>query len=162
MSSNFSSRLSELRREAGLSKTELAARLHLDRSTITNYENGLRAPDVSIICSFVILFGVSADYLLGLSDRRGIFEENALSMKENIRQVIRNDQLRVSQAIRECLAAASESRNQLRSELLCIVQNETLSEQQREAFLLSDRNIRNEYHNNKKPPENPTFSRDTK
>jgi len=132
----FPSRLSSLRSQAGLTQAQLALYLHLNRSTISNYEKGARMPEAETLCRLVHLFGVSADYLLGLSDRKGIFEENASAMREQINRLFLNDQACLQQAVRECLNTASESRKQLRAELIRIVQNETLSEQQRDAFFL--------------------------
>lgn len=63
----FGALLAELRQEQGLSQRELAQRLHLAGSTISNYETGSHYPDLEKICLIAEYFDVSADYLLGRS-----------------------------------------------------------------------------------------------
>ena len=63
----FGALLAELRQEQGLSQRELAERLHLAGSTISNYETGSHYPDLEKICLIAEYFDVNADYLLGRS-----------------------------------------------------------------------------------------------
>ena len=63
-------RLAELRTEKGWTRQQLADKLELTRQTCGNYENRSRLPDADIIIRMCSVFGVSADYLLGLSDTR--------------------------------------------------------------------------------------------
>lgn len=66
----FSERLKCLREETGLSQGELAKRLDASRGSISFYENGSRAPDIHVLKKMCLLFGVTADYLIGLTDYR--------------------------------------------------------------------------------------------
>ncbi len=58
-------RITELRKEKGLSQVGLAKELGVDCSTIAKYETGDRLPDVVMLCKVADYFGVSTDYLLG-------------------------------------------------------------------------------------------------
>lgn len=68
--------IAELCVEAGISKSELARRLEITPSQITRILNG----DTKTISSYILikltkLFGVSADYLLGITDKKEIIKE---------------------------------------------------------------------------------------
>ena len=64
-------RVSMLRKEAGLSQKELAARLGVQPSVVSKYENGGIQLQEDTLRQLVIIFdGVSADFILGLSDDR--------------------------------------------------------------------------------------------
>lgn len=66
--SAFNDRLLELRRQRDLSQSELANYIGVNKQTISQYERGVRRPDLdtlSILCDF---FNVSSDYLLGKSN----------------------------------------------------------------------------------------------
>lgn len=61
-------RLRAIRKESGMTQEELADKLHLKRSVISKYENGLIPLTDSLIIELSRLFGVSAGYLLGEPD----------------------------------------------------------------------------------------------
>ncbi len=71
MPRSFSQTMSELRRERGLSQRAAAADLHISQALLSHYENGAREPGLSFVCRACRYYGVSADYLLGLSDAAG-------------------------------------------------------------------------------------------
>lgn len=58
-------RLKALRMKRGLSQAQLAKILNIDRSTVNKYESGQSRP-IRYINKLADLFGVSADYILGL------------------------------------------------------------------------------------------------
>ena len=60
----FGIRLSFLRCQAGLTQSELGARLNLTASALGMYEQGRRMPSLSIISEISDVFGVSCDFLL--------------------------------------------------------------------------------------------------
>lgn len=64
----FKERLKELRTEKELSQTKLAEKLGVDFRTISNWENGVRKPDIDTLADIAKCFEVSTDYLLGLVD----------------------------------------------------------------------------------------------
>lgn len=63
-------RLSAIRNEFGLSQSEVAKHLGITRQAYGHYETGVREPDNATIVKLAKLYGVSADYLLGLSDEK--------------------------------------------------------------------------------------------
>lgn len=68
-------RIQELRKTAGMKQTDLAVRLSVGRTTVSNYELGYHSMDPDVIKRLCEIFGVTADYLLGFSSQRS----NAIS-----------------------------------------------------------------------------------
>ena len=60
----FSQTLKRLRTEKGISQTQLAQKLFVDRSTITRWENGSRLPNNMMINRISKLFGTDINLLL--------------------------------------------------------------------------------------------------
>lgn len=71
MSVAFSARFAEQRNKKRLTQAQLAETLNKKRSTISGYETGGKEPDFDTLCEFAEFFGVSADYLVGLSNSAG-------------------------------------------------------------------------------------------
>ena len=63
----LSDRLLELRKQKKLSREEASELLHVDRETLARYERGNRVPQAEFIGEAARVYGVSADFLLGLS-----------------------------------------------------------------------------------------------
>ena len=61
-------RLRELREENDLSQAQLGKEIGVNWRTISNYELGVREPNIEIIEKLCNFFGVSAGYLLGFED----------------------------------------------------------------------------------------------
>jgi len=78
----ISDRLRLLRKEKGLSKRDLVAKLPLNYSTYANYESGFREPNSEVLQLLARHFGVSIDYLLGVSDNRKKADEIAILNEE--------------------------------------------------------------------------------
>ncbi|HNW87852.1 MAG TPA: helix-turn-helix transcriptional regulator [Candidatus Limiplasma sp.] len=76
---DFGQRLRELRTERGENQSVLAEQLGVSGQSYSAYENG-REPPYSILRAIAKYFGVTADYLLSLSDARE--PENANIVKE--------------------------------------------------------------------------------
>lgn len=64
----FAIRLKEIRIEKSYSQSKLAQLLNVDQRTISNWENAVREPDFDMLIKITLLFDVSTDYLLGLTD----------------------------------------------------------------------------------------------
>ena len=71
-------RLRLLRREQGMTKRGLVADLAINYSTYANYESGFREPNSEVLRNLARHFGVSLDYLLGVSDNRKRADEIAV------------------------------------------------------------------------------------
>ncbi len=68
MARSFSETMSALRRARGLSQRRAAADLNISQALLSHYENGAREPGLDFVCRACRYYGVSADYLLGISD----------------------------------------------------------------------------------------------
>jgi transcriptional regulator with XRE-family HTH domain len=76
-------RLRELRQRRGYTQEELAALLNLGQRQIPRYESGETDPSADIIARMARALGVTADYLLGLTDEpSGHLAEDSLSPME--------------------------------------------------------------------------------
>ena len=63
-------RIRKLRAEKNLTQLALATKLCIARSRISSWEKGTSLPDINHIKYMSKLFGVPADYILGISNRR--------------------------------------------------------------------------------------------
>ena len=70
MSTTIGHRIHLLRKEKGLSQEELAVKIHVGKSTVSQYETGRRIPSDDIKKLLANLFNVTVDYLIGNSDER--------------------------------------------------------------------------------------------
>ena len=59
-----------LRKEKHISQTRLSTELEVSQETISAYENGKHYPSAKSLIKLRGLFGVSIDYILGLTDQR--------------------------------------------------------------------------------------------
>lgn len=64
----FPERLKELRKEKGLTKSQLAKEINVSHACIVFWENNTRTPTIDYIILLCHFFNVSADYLIGLVD----------------------------------------------------------------------------------------------
>lgn len=69
----FADKLKKLRIEADMSRSELALRLGMSVSSISNYENNIRKPENDEIwIKLANIFNVSVDYLMDIDDSENI------------------------------------------------------------------------------------------
>lgn len=66
----FGERLKELRTARGMTQGELAEEFGIARNSIFSYETDKRTPDIEVLGKCASFFGVTSDYLLGLSDNK--------------------------------------------------------------------------------------------
>ena len=71
MSSTFGRVLSALRRERGMSQRTAAAELHISQALLSHYEKSIREPGLDFVVRACDYYGVSADYMLGRTDKPG-------------------------------------------------------------------------------------------
>jgi len=64
----FGERLRELRTERGFGVIQFSKLLGVSHSTISRWENGLQEPDFYYAIEVAKFFGVSLDFLAGLSE----------------------------------------------------------------------------------------------
>lgn len=88
--SNFGERLKELMQEHEINAPELANKLGTDRTNITRYMRGERAPLYANFIKILNYFHCSADYLLGLKEYpvSGNFSNDLPVFSERLRAVM--------------------------------------------------------------------------
>ena len=64
----FCKRIKELRLENQLTQKRLAEILNTTNSAVCDWERGRTQPDLQTLTKIAVLFGVTTDYLVGLSD----------------------------------------------------------------------------------------------
>lgn len=85
----FGERLRELRVERGMTQPDLATLLGLARSTISQYETGIRQPDIDTLKRMSDIFHVSMDYLCGRTDIREPYGEPEIQLPSELRPYFR-------------------------------------------------------------------------
>ena len=63
---NIGKTIKELRQQRGLTQENLSEALQVSVQTVSRWENGVNAPDLSMLPQLAIFFKVTTDYLLGL------------------------------------------------------------------------------------------------
>lgn len=64
---DFGGVLRELRKNRGLTQSQLGSRLGLSKAVVSKYENGIGYPTLDMLVRIAACFGVTTDYLLGVS-----------------------------------------------------------------------------------------------
>lgn len=64
----ISKRLMLVRKNAHKTREELAHELNMSVNTLRNYENGSRSPSFMFVMLIAVRFGVSVDYIMGMTD----------------------------------------------------------------------------------------------
>lgn len=62
-------RIRELREDRDLRQIDVSNATGIDQKTLSNYETGRTNPDSSAIIKLADFFGVTCDYLLGITER---------------------------------------------------------------------------------------------
>lgn len=63
-------RIKKLREENGLMQQDVCNTLDIEQSTLANYENNRRVPKTDILIKIANYYGVSLDFLVGMTDNR--------------------------------------------------------------------------------------------
>lgn len=77
----LSKRLTELRKEKGVTQKDMSLLLGITRPAYTAYEMGKRKPDYETIIKLADYFNVTVDYLLGRTE----FRSTRLVRKEELK-----------------------------------------------------------------------------
>ena len=85
MGESFGRILKSLREERGISQQELAGILNVKRSTIGNYEQGTRSPDMETLEVIADYFNVDMDFLYGKSSIPNKYRHDSLMQTTNIK-----------------------------------------------------------------------------
>lgn len=79
----ISERIKNIREENNMTQNDLAKKLNITRSSVNAWEMGISIPSTQYIVEIAMLFKVSADYLLGLTDNNRI-DISELSKEERM------------------------------------------------------------------------------
>lgn len=79
-------RLAELRKERKLTQGELGEKLNVAQNSISQWENGTRSIDSTILIKLADFYHVSIDYLLGYTPTR--IKKPDMTIQENLSQRI--------------------------------------------------------------------------
>lgn len=63
----FGETLKQLRKGRGMTQSELGAKIGLSKAVISKYETGLGYPSFDVLILMAQFFGVSTDYMLGIT-----------------------------------------------------------------------------------------------
>lgn len=63
----FGEQLKQLRKSRNLTQRELGAQIGLSKAVVSKYENGMGFPSFDVLIRIAQFFGVTTDYLLGVS-----------------------------------------------------------------------------------------------
>ncbi len=91
----FAENLKSLRTKKGLSQTQLATKLWLNKSIISAYENEQRSPSLDVLIKLSYEFNVSMEYLLGIErdktlDISGLNDEQ-VTVINSLVELLRNE-----------------------------------------------------------------------
>lgn len=85
---DFGYRLRELRESKNMTQAQVARRLNLSKTTISGYENNIKTPSLDVLVKLSILYGVSADYILGLENRKLLLIDGLTMNQEEIIKIL--------------------------------------------------------------------------
>ena len=77
--SKFPEMLSKMRRERGVSQKKAATDLGISQALLSHYEKGIRECGLDFVIKCSQYYGVTTDYLLGISDSRNGMSDDFLS-----------------------------------------------------------------------------------
>jgi len=106
----FSKRIRDIREDADLNQQEVSRALNVNYKTFGRYERGEREPQIQFIADFCRHFGVSADYLLGLSDTRPDADVLSARFKRSPLDNMTDDELAVVTSVINALRAKDEKK----------------------------------------------------
>ena len=107
---SIGSRLARLRREKGLTQVELAERLSINQSMMSDYERDVIRLHGGLIVQLTQILGVSADELLGLKAAQGngaIKNRRLLRQVQAMERLSKRDQQALLRTIEAFLSKAS-------------------------------------------------------
>ena len=81
-------RIRELREDRDLRQIDVSKATGIDQKTLSNYETGKTNPDSWAIVKLAEFFGVTCDYLLGVSERNLKNMNDAIEELEHIKDRI--------------------------------------------------------------------------
>jgi len=102
---NIGERITQLRKQANLSQTELAKKVAVSRTIVGNYERNENAPSVEILLKIANVFDVSIDFLIGQGEIAK-YDKDMLKRIEDIANLSQEDQNGILYALDNLIKAA--------------------------------------------------------
>ena len=66
-------RIRDMRTDRGLTQTDVANLLHVSQNTYSQYEIGITRYPLDVVVKLAEFYGVSVDYLVGLTDEKTLY-----------------------------------------------------------------------------------------
>ena len=76
-------RLKKIRYYYGDTQSDLARKLNVSKFTVQSWEQGKSEPNHNMLVSLCLLYEVSSDFLLGITDEDPTFYHNLMKQKPN-------------------------------------------------------------------------------
>ncbi|MCG8540441.1 MAG: helix-turn-helix transcriptional regulator [Clostridia bacterium] len=87
MKEQFGDRLRKLRIEKEMTQEDLAKKFNTGKASISHYESNRRIPDANTIKKYADYFGVTIDYILGITEERNIYETKPAEIPEDLKDL---------------------------------------------------------------------------
>lgn len=87
---SLGSNIKHLRESNNLNQKELASKLNIGISTLSQYENNVRVPSDDIKIKIADYFNVTVDYLLGRSSNPKLSRKNELDIQKSLQEMKEN------------------------------------------------------------------------
>ena len=105
----FSERLKELRKQAGLTQVELAGKLGIVQSSYADWERGKKKPTQANLVRIAQILNVSVDYLVGNSEEKTdeldnielLFRMNSKGLSDEEKKVFKKELIEFMEERRE-------------------------------------------------------------
>lgn len=81
--SQFAKKLSELRKERGISQKKAAADLGVSQALLSHYEKGIRECGLDFVIRCSEYYGITTDYLLGVSNSRNGIDTKCFGISDD-------------------------------------------------------------------------------
>ena len=93
--------LRKIRKESGMTMKDLAERIGVSESAISQYENGKRQPGYETLIELSKIFDVSTDYILGIEDNADIsMSESELDLIKTYKAAKQSDKEHIKALIK--------------------------------------------------------------
>ncbi len=89
----YAARIRQSRMNAGLNQAQLASMVGITGSSVANWENGIRRPDIDMLKRVCIVLRVSADKILGIAQYDKRPSEQEMGLLESYRGLSKHDRL---------------------------------------------------------------------
>ncbi|MGN1328327.1 MAG: helix-turn-helix domain-containing protein [Eubacterium sp.] len=108
--SKFATKLSQLRKERGISQKKAATDLGISQALLSHYEKGIRECGLDFVIRCGEYYGVTTDYLLGVSDSRNGLDISGLESAVDDEEMNVSTLLQATKYLLNLLPSGTDSR----------------------------------------------------